>query len=86
MENVSYLNLASAFSSEEKPYSEAIKEAFHEAAEIVGPTILIQAIKDFGQRESSSDTVKLRAPFPGIGQPWTQEKKDELAKVLKKYS
>lgn len=30
-----------------------------------------------------SNPIKLCAPFPGMDQPWTQEKKDELDTVLK---
>lgn len=33
-----------------------------------------------------SGAVKLGAPFPGMKQPWTQEKKQELQRVLDRYA
>jgi hypothetical protein len=33
-----------------------------------------------------SGQAKLNAPFPGMDQPWTNEKKAELAKALQRYT
>lgn len=52
---------------------DAVKNSFNQELQALANKVL-------------SGGVKLSAPFPGMKQPWTNEKKSELKSVLDKYS
>jgi hypothetical protein len=71
-----------------------MKERGYMQKNIGSQAVLIKdAANDFSNPERQtlankvlSGKVKLSAPFPGMGQPWTNEKKSELNAFIKKYA